>query len=174
MEHVFVHTDGLHRYALRLTGDPQAAEDLVQDSLAKAFKAFDKLRPDTNHRAWMYTIVRNGFISQRRKGDRETPSEDVDVAAPDSDREFEPLVRREDGYRHGFEDEVVHALGGLSENHRTAVVLCDVEGLSYEEIAVVMACPVGTVRSRIHHARKRLRDELATFATTRGYRRANR
>ncbi len=174
MEQVFVHTDGLHRYALRLTRDAQSAEDLVQDSLTKAFKAFDRLRPDTNHRAWVFTILRNSFISQRRKADRETPLEDMDVADPDGLDEVTPLIRRDDGYRHGFEDEVVHALSALSEKHRTAVVLCDVEGMTYEEVAVVMECPVGTVRSRIHHARKRLRDQLTTYATTRGYRRASR
>lgn len=170
VEHVFVHWEGLYRYALRLTGDEHAAEDLVQESLTKAFRAFDRLREDTNYRAWIFTIVRNTFLSRARKSGRELPLEDpvsvVDEKGSDLDHS---LARPDDGWRHGFEDEVLAALGELAESQRTAVVLCDVEGLTYEEISFVLGCPIGTVRSRIHHARRRLRSTLAGYANARGY-----
>jgi RNA polymerase sigma-70 factor (ECF subfamily) len=174
MEHVFVHADGLYRYGLRLCGDEHLAADLVQDCLTRAFDAYGRLRPGTNHRAWAYTILRNGFISRQRKHKREEelPNEElvVDGAAGEPGL---TLVKAADGYRHGFEDEVLAALAALSETQRTAVVLCDVEGMSYEEIAEIMACPVGTVRSRIHHARRRLRELLTDYGRDRGYGRSD-
>ncbi|MCA9514027.1 MAG: sigma-70 family RNA polymerase sigma factor [Myxococcales bacterium] len=167
---VFVHWEGLYRYALRLTGSPDQAEDLVQEALTKAFTAYERLREDTRHRAWVFTILRNTFLSKTRKSGREAPLDDAELV-PDlgADPVDDVVVRAEDGFRHGFEDEVLEALQALPEAHRTAVVLCDVEGLSYDEIAVVLECPIGTVRSRIHHARRRLRQTLAGYATARGY-----
>ena len=167
---VLVHAHGLYRYATRLVREPADAEDLVQETMIKALRAFDRLRPNTNHRAWVFTILRNTWLSRQRKAGREQPLEDPTVL-PDL-RAIHPavqMVRREDGYRHGFDDEVLRALDRLPEPQRTAIVLCDVEGMSYEEIADVMTCPVGTVRSRIHHARRRLREGLSAYARQAGY-----
>ena len=170
MDAVFTHSDALYRYALRLTGDSDVAADLVQDALTRAYDAFDRLRPDTNHRAWAYTIVRNLYLSRLRRAGREAsldePDEIVDEGAVGA---LSALVRRDDGYRHGFEDQVLAALSALPEAQRSAIILCDVEGLRYEDIAGVLGCPVGTVRSRIHHARKRLRLVLSGYARERGY-----
>lgn len=170
VESVVTHADGLYRYALRLTGDEQVAADLVQESLTRAVEAFERLRPDTNHRAWIFTILRNAWISRMRRAGREVelvePELLVDDDAPEA---HEALVRPDDGYRHGFEDQVLRALSRLPEAQRSAILLCDVEGLRYEEIALVMGCPVGTVRSRIHHARRQLRDWLEEYARQRGY-----
>ncbi len=175
LEQVFVHWDGLFRYAMRLTGSADQAEDLVQESLAKAFKAFGRLREGTSHRSWVYTILRNTFLSRVRKQGRELPLEDPGAVVDQGRAPIErAVVRAEDGYRHGFEDEVLAALQALPEGQRTAVVLCDVEGLSYEEIGHVLGCPIGTVRSRIHHARRRLRAALAGYADARGYDHAER
>jgi RNA polymerase sigma-70 factor, ECF subfamily len=170
-----VHTDGLYRYAVRLCGDPEVASDLVQDALTRGFDAFGRLRADTNHRAWIFTILRNTYISRVRRAGREELLEEP-ATVIDIRRSHDPiaaLVRREDGYRHGFEDPVLDALASLPEGQRTAVVLCDIEGLRYEEIAEVLDCPVGTVRSRIHHARKRLRAALGGYAHKRGYGRSD-
>ncbi len=170
MEAVFTHSEALYRYALRLTGDAEVAADLVQDALTKAYDAFDRLRPDTNHRAWAYTIVRNLYISRLRRSGREEPlREPGQIVDLRSASPVAALVRPDDGYRHGFEDQVLAALGALPEAQRSAIILCDVEGLRYEEIAAVLECPVGTVRSRIHHARKRLRSVLSGYARERGY-----
>jgi len=170
MDAVFVHSDGLYRYALRLTADEHAASDLVQDALTKAFDAFERLSPDANHRAWVYTIARNTFISRHRKSGREQELEDPNLLPGDEPDPLSRMARPSDGYRHAFDDDVLGALEELSEPQRTAVVLCDIEGLSYEEIAGIMECPLGTVRSRIHHARKKIRDTLASsgYAQKRG------
>ncbi|MGM0574798.1 MAG: sigma-70 family RNA polymerase sigma factor [Myxococcota bacterium] len=170
LEDVFVHADGLFRYAMRLCGDEDQADDLVQETLTRAFDAFGRCRPGTNHRAWAFTILRNTFFSRCRRAGRETDlPEPEGVADPAGRHPSDGMVRPDDGYLHGFDDRVVEALGHLSETQRTAVVLCDVEGMDYEEIARVMECPVGTVRSRIHHARKRLRKRLAGYARRNGY-----
>lgn len=172
MERVFVHWDAMYRYALRLTGSEAAAQDLVQDAMAKALQNFDKVRPDTNWRAWVFTIVRNHFISGTRKSGRETFVEDADKLPAEPEPPIGAALDALGGdqrFREGFEDEVLHALQTLPESQRTAVVLCDIEGLEYEEIAHILQCPVGTVRSRIHHARKRLKTALAGYAAKRGF-----
>ncbi|MFO0745207.1 MAG: sigma-70 family RNA polymerase sigma factor [Myxococcota bacterium] len=173
MERVFVHWDAMYRYALRLTGTEAAAQDLVQDAMTKALKHFEKVRPDTNWRAWVFTIVRNTFISRMRKSGRESFVEDTDKIAAEPEAPVGAALDALGGdqrFREGFEDEVLHALQVLPESQRTAVVLCDIEGLEYEEIAHILDCPVGTVRSRIHHARKRLKVALAGYAAARGFR----
>lgn len=172
MERVFVHWDAMHRYALRLTASEAEANDLVQDAMTKALQHFDRVRPDTNYRAWVFTIVRNAFVSKVRKTSRETLLEDADLLAADPEPEVGLALAALGGnrFKEGFEDEVLLALQQLPESQRTAVVLCDIEGLDYEGIAHVLDCPVGTVRSRIHHARKRLKAALSGYAKTRGYR----
>jgi RNA polymerase sigma factor (sigma-70 family) len=152
---VFCHVDGLYRYALRLCRDEGLAEDLVQETLLNAYKAFHRVREGSNHRAWVYTILRNAFFSKKRKEKRQPRTE----SSIDLDTIVVPYHRLKPDEA-GFGDDVFQALRNLSEPQRTAVLLCDVEGFSYDEISVVLDCPVGTVRSRIHHARKRLRDEL--------------
>lgn len=175
MERVFVHWDAMYRYAFRLAGTDAEAQDLVQDAMAKALKNFDRVRPDTNWRAWVFTIVRNAFVSRMRKLGRESLTDDADRIASDERSLDRPAGSALDAlggdqrFREGFEDEVLQALQALPESQRTAVVLCDIEGLEYEEIAQVLDCPVGTVRSRIHHARKRLKAALADYARARGF-----
>lgn len=169
MDAVFVHADGLYRYALRLAGDSDAAADLVQETLTRAFDAFGRLRPDTNHRAWAFTILRNVFLSRARHASREELLADPDSVMASHAVASDAESRSSPGSRHQFEDQVLEALEALSEPQRTAVVLCDVEEMSYEEIAQVMGCPIGTVRSRIHHARRQLREMLASHAKEKGY-----
>jgi len=171
MERVFVHWDGMYRYALRLTGNESEAHDLVQEAMAKALQHFDRVRPDTNYRAWVFTIVRNAFVSRLRKGDRLSLVEDIDVHAAEPEAPVGSVMELlgTGKFKEGFEDEVLAALQDLPEAQRTAVVLCDIEGLDYEAIAHVLDCPVGTVRSRIHHARRRLKQALVGYARTRGF-----
>ena len=177
MDRVFSHWEGMYRFALRLSGSEAEAQDLVQEAMAKALQHFERMPVDTHWRAWAYTIVRNAFVSKARKSGREALLEDADLLpssthasmADTASATLAANVPALEAFRAGFEDEVLAALMTLPEGHRTAVVLCDIEGLDYEEIAHVLDCPVGTVRSRIHHARKRLREALATYATQRGY-----
>ena len=174
LENVYVHVEGLYRYAMRLERDPSRAEDLVQESMTKAFKAFDRLPENSNYRAWAYTIVRNTFISRRRQSGRlELVADAGELVDASYEDPVEALARRSEGHRQAFEDEVLAALDALPSKQRSVVVLCDVEGLSYEEISGVVGCPVGTVRSRIHHGRRRLRAILAGYARSKGYGRSN-
>lgn len=155
------HSDGLYRYALKLTRNSQEAEDLVQETFLKAYRHYSKTRADSNHRAWIYTILRNQFISQKRKPIRELPLEHRPDGIVDASERVIPFQGE---WRQNVSDEILEALDSLGELHRSVIVLCDIEGLTYEEIAHVMSCPIGTVRSRIFHARKQLRQHLQAYA----------
>lgn len=143
---------GLFRTACRLTRNVTDAEDLVQETMLRAFRAFDRYEPGTNIRAWLYTILhrvhQDGLRRLRRApGFSELPDEGPAVPPPQAALE------------RGGED-LVRALEDLPEPFRTAVVLRDVEELRYEEIARALAIPVGTVMSRIHRGRAWLRERL--------------
>lgn len=176
MRDVFVHWEAAHRFALRLSGNDAEAADVLQEALTKAFESFDRTREGTRWRPWLFTIVRNTFISRLRKGARESLLEDGPAglreprAEPDGG-ELAPIDWRTlQGAGDAFEDEILRALLDLPEAQRCAVILCDIEGLDYDTIAEIVDCPVGTVRSRIHHARRRLRKALAVYANTKRYR----
>ena len=156
---VLVHSEGLYRYALRLTRNEAEAEDLVQEALLKAYRAYGRTRADSNHRAWVFTILRNEFISRGRRAGRE-----IAVAETDHHVDTAPQLAFADRWEDRMSDEVMFALDQLGELHRSVIVLCDIEGLSYQEISQVLACPIGTVRSRIFHARRQLREQLKVYA----------
>ena len=171
-EVALVHLDALYRGALRLTRNRAQAEDLVQEALARGFRSFAQFRAGTNCRAWLFTILRNVFLNQLRR-ERETPHEveffearvpedldDARPAAPTPEEEFLQTVV------HG---DVDRALQSLPEQFREAVVLCDIEGFSYREIAEALECPIGTVMSRLSRGRRLLRHALDGFARERGY-----
>ncbi|MGH7583375.1 MAG: sigma-70 family RNA polymerase sigma factor, partial [Gemmatimonadales bacterium] len=160
------HLDTLYRVALRLTGDPAAAEDLVQDTMLRALRAWASFRPGSNARAWLVTILRNQFIngwrSRKRQPtnvDMEAIPEPADVNDPDPEgRFFSELV----------DDEVLQAVDELPEDFRSVLVLSDMEGLPYAEIANALAIPVGTVKSRLFRARRILQGRLRRYAESTG------
>jgi RNA polymerase sigma-70 factor (ECF subfamily) len=171
---VLSHLDTLYSVACRLTKNPLEAEDLVQDALLKAIRARDQYQPGTNLKAWLFKILTNTFINKFRRGGLER----VVLEGPDAD----PLV---DGWvsaasmralrdpetqalRPIVEREIRQALDELPEEFRLAVVLSDVEELSYKEIADVMDCPVGTVMSRLHRGRRLLQKKLYDHAVLLG------
>src|ERR1700690_4623026 len=171
-----VHTDALFGAAYRLTRNPRDAEDLVQDSLLRAYRFWDSFQRDSNCKAWLLRIVTNTFINeyQRRKRSREV----LDAATAEQDATDGVLVHADAHDRQSPErallnssvsDDVQRALDGLPDDFRTAVILCDMQGLSYKEIADIMGCPVGTVMSRLFRGRKLLAAALRDFAIAEGY-----
>src|SRR5215471_1316923 len=171
-----VHIDALFGAAYRLTRNARDAEDLVQDSLLRAYRFWESFEQDSNCKAWLLRIVTNTFINeyQRRKRSREV----LDAASAEQDATDGVLMHADATDRQSPEsalldrsvsDDVQRALEGLPEDFRTAVVLCDVQGLSYKEIADIMGTPVGTVMSRLFRGRKLLASALREFAISEGY-----
>lgn len=164
------HLDTVYRVALRLAGDASRAEDLVQETMLKAFRAWASFRPGSNARAWLLTILRNTFINEYRRRRREPIAMDLDAAesfaidrtAADADPEGEFFAQIVD-------TRVLEAVDHLPPDFREVLVLSDMEGLSYAEIAQSLAIPVGTVKSRLFRARRQLQGELYEHAVAMGY-----
>jgi RNA polymerase sigma-70 factor (ECF subfamily) len=169
-DEALAHLDTLYNVALRLTGNAQDAEDLVQDTVTKAYRAWDAYEAGTNCRAWLVTIMRNTFINQFRRRSRQ-PSQ-VQYEAVQDISVFEQVKERDpEGsfFHHIVDDEVKRAIQELPEEFRMPVVLSDVEGLSYAEIAEILGLPVGTVKSRLFRGRRRLQRRLYEYAMEMGY-----
>ena len=166
--------DALYSAALRYTRNPSDAEDLVQETYAKAYEKFHQFEPGTNLKAWLYRILSNTYINSYRRRQRRPAEVSADAG---EDRSFS-LYDRIAGATHEpaevevlsrlTDDEVKQALAELPETFRMAVYLADVEGFRYAEIAEIMGTPVGTVMSRLHRGRARLHEALYTYARERG------
>ncbi|MGE4602843.1 MAG: sigma-70 family RNA polymerase sigma factor [Planctomycetota bacterium] len=169
------HVDDVFRFALGLTRNRAQAEDLVQDTFLKAFKAFDRFRAGSNAKSWLFRICKNHFIDlYREKARRPHHSSAVEELAVDSPRRSIEVFERdgienEETFLDLFGDEVNRYLLELPEPFRRAVLLCDLEGLSYEEISEVLDVPIGTVRSRISRGRAFLKERLVNYAHELGY-----
>ena len=166
--------DQLYGAAWRMTGNTVDAEDLVQDTYARAFAAFHQFTPGTNLKAWLFRILTNTYISAYRKKKRQP------LQGGSDDLEDWQLTRASANQSEGLrsaevealdkltDTEVVDAMQELPDDFRTAVYLADVEGFAYKEIADIMGTPIGTVMSRLHRGRKLLRDSLGSYAAERG------
>jgi RNA polymerase sigma-70 factor (ECF subfamily) len=167
--------DSLYGAALRMTRNPQDAEDLVQETMLRAYRAFDRFEPGTNLKAWLFRILTNAYINTYRKKQREpqkVSSDDVeefdlyrelknhdpDYAATPESIVLDSLV----------DSDITEAIDDLPEQFRLAVILSDVEGFSYAEMAEIMDVPMGTVMSRLHRGRKALQKRLWDIARDRG------
>jgi RNA polymerase sigma-70 factor (ECF subfamily) len=171
-EVALVHLDALYRSALRLTQNRAEAEEVVQETCLRAFKSFHRFNPGTNCRAWLFTILRNAFLNRVRDGGREvlegesTVWESAVVSATETRAGENP---EEEFFQTVLHGDVDRALKALPLVFRETVVLADLEGLSYREIAEVIGCPTGTVMSRLSRGRRLLRRALAGFAREHGY-----
>ncbi|HTR98879.1 MAG TPA: sigma-70 family RNA polymerase sigma factor [Bacteroidota bacterium] len=166
------HTDLLYNYALRMTNNPADADDLVQETYLKAYRFWDSYEQGTNIRAWLFRILKNSYINRYRREVREPDTVEYDdvksMYAARGDAPGEGNDVQESMFGHLLDDEITGAIASLPDEFRTVVILCDIEGLTYEEVAAFMECPLGTVRSRLHRGRKLLRGKLAAYARSRG------
>ncbi len=164
------HLDAVYRFARSLTQDRERAEDLAQEAMLKAYRAWHQYEPGTNARAWLLTIVRNTFINQYRRRQHEGTS--MDLAEMESYTAF-PELQQTDPEARFFDrivdEEVLRAIEELPEEFREVVVLSDIEDLSYAEIAELLAVPIGTVKSRLFRARQVLQRKLYEYAVEMGY-----
>jgi RNA polymerase sigma-70 factor (ECF subfamily) len=167
------HFQALYRVARRLVGDPEGARDLVQETYLRAYRFFHRFEPGTNAKAWLLTILRHTFINAYRKtgGRRQVawPTVEPWYAADVLPVLGGEVVASAATLRHVVQDEVMAALEALPEAFRRVVVLADLADLSYQEIAVVLGCPIGTVMSRLCRGRQQLRQRLEPFARQAGY-----
>ncbi|QQS37317.1 MAG: sigma-70 family RNA polymerase sigma factor [Ignavibacteriales bacterium] len=167
------HMDALYNFALRMTGDSDDADDLVQETYLKAFRFYDKFEKGTNCKAWLFRILRNTYINKYRKTKNEPDKVDYDEIENFYENIKTPTANdshlEKDIYDKLLDDELSNAIASLPEDFRTVIILCDIEGFSYEEIADFVDVPVGTVRSRLHRARKMMFTKLHKYAVERGY-----
>ncbi len=164
------HLDTLYRVALRLTGDAAMAEDLVQDTMLKAYRSWQQYRPGTNAKGWLLTILRNTFINAYRRRKLEPVAMDLEVAEPHAvDRAIEDADPEGNFFAQIIDQKVIEAIDALPEDFREVLVLSDIEGLSYAEIAEAVHAPIGTIKSRLFRARRQLQRTLYAHAVEMGY-----
>ncbi|MEM8968947.1 MAG: sigma-70 family RNA polymerase sigma factor [Bacteroidota bacterium] len=165
--------DSMYNFAYRLTFDEDDAKDLVQETYLKAFRFIDSFQRGTNAKAWLFRILKNSFINDFRKKSKEPSKVDYQEVetyynSEDVDASITTDLRVE-AVQDMIGDEVSNALNSLAVDFRTVIILCDLEGFTYEEMAKILDIPIGTVRSRLHRARNLLKDKLRSYAESMGY-----
>jgi RNA polymerase sigma factor (sigma-70 family) len=170
--------DALYNFAFRLTLDEDDANDLVQETYLKAYRFFDYFEQGTNAKAWLFRILKNSFINDFRRKSKQPAKVDYseiegyynsEEVESDADAGGSTTDMRAQVTQELIGDEVARALNSLPIDFRTVIILCDLEGFTYEEMAKILDIPIGTVRSRLHRARQSLKDKLGRYARSMGY-----
>lgn len=167
------HINSMYNFGFRLTLDPDDAKDLVQDTYLKAYRFIESFQKGTNAKAWLFRILKNSFINDYRKKTKEPSKVDYQEVetyynSEDVNRQITPDLRVE-SLKDMIGDEISNALNSLDVDFRTVIILCDLEGFKYEEMAKILDIPIGTVRSRLHRARNLLKEKLSEYAKSMGY-----
>jgi RNA polymerase sigma-70 factor (ECF subfamily) len=171
------HLDAVYRFALRLSGNPDRAEDLVQETFLRAYRSWGQYERGTAAKSWLFTICRNVFLRRVERSQRhdEIVREHVDRTGPGLDP-INPVWASVEGvdpegefFASIVDERIIEAIDALPDEYRTAVVLSDVEGLPYAEIAELLDVPVGTVKSRLFRGRRQLQKVLYDYAVEMGY-----
>lgn len=172
-EEFMPHMDSLYNFAYKLMLDEDDANDLVQDTYLKAFRFIDSFQKGTNAKAWLFRILKNSFINDYRKKSKQPTKVDYQEVEnfynSDSVNKQITTDLRVDAVKDHMGDEIANALNSLDVDFRTVIILCDLEGFKYDEMAEILDIPVGTVRSRLHRARNLLKDKLREYAAKMGY-----
>ncbi len=167
------HINSMYNFAYRLTLDQDDSKDLVQDTYLKAYRFIDSFQQGTNAKAWLFRILKNSFINDYRKKSKEPSKVDYQEVesyynSEEVDRQITPDLRVE-ALKDMIGDEISNALNSLDVDFRTVIILCDLEGFKYDEMAKILDIPIGTVRSRLHRARNLLKEKLSEYAKQMGY-----
>ena len=173
-DHEFMpHVDSMYNFGYRLTFDEDDAKDLVQDTYLKAFRFINSFERGTNAKAWLFRILKNSFINEFRKKSKQPTKVDYNEVESyyNSDKVDANITTdlRVETVQHMIGDEISGALNAIPVDFRTVIILSDLEGFTYEEMAKILDIPIGTVRSRLHRARNMLREKLAGYAQQMGY-----
>ncbi|AFL83096.1 RNA polymerase, sigma subunit, ECF family [Belliella baltica DSM 15883] len=167
------HIDSMYNFGYRLTFDEDDAKDLVQDTYLKAYRFINSFEQGTNAKAWLFRILKNSFINDYRKKSKQPAIVDYQEVETyyNSDHVDYGITSdlRVDSVKDMLGDEISNALNSLAVDFRTVIILCDLEGFTYEEMAKILDIPIGTVRSRLHRARNLLKEKLRSYAQNMGY-----
>ncbi len=169
------HIDALYNFAYKLTHNEDEAKDLLQDTCMKAFRFINSFERGTNAKAWLFRILKNSFINDYRKKSKNpgmVDYQEVETYYSSDGGEIEtqstPDLRSET-VKGMLGDEITNALNSMAVDFRTVIILCDLEGFKYDEMSKILDIPIGTVRSRLHRARNILKEKLAAYAASMGY-----
>ncbi len=173
-EELMPQIDALYNFAYHLTYNEDDANDLVQDTYLKAYRFIASYEVGTNAKAWLFKILKNGFINNYRKKTKRPTKVDyeevVNYHAEEDDTQYSSYMDlREEIFQGMMGDEITTAINSLEIPFRTVILLCDVEGFKYDEISKILDVPIGTVRSRLHRARNMLKEKLKEYAESLGY-----
>ncbi|MGB0430721.1 MAG: sigma-70 family RNA polymerase sigma factor [Bacteroidia bacterium] len=165
------HMDSLYNFGYYLASNEDVAKDLLQETFMKAYRFIEYFQVGTNSKAWLIRIMKNNFINDYRKKSKAPYKVDIDDVNQKDDIEDDhvELDMRQEVFGNLIGDEIMNAVNALPVDYRLIILLCDIEGFKYDEIAKIIDVPIGTVRSRLHRARNLLKEQLKAYAKEKGF-----
>lgn len=166
------HMDSLYNFGYYLSNNEEMSKDLLQETYLKAYRFIEYFQIGTNAKAWLLRIMKNSFINEYRKKSKAPNKVDIDDINQKDDIDDDhhvALDMRQEVFSNLIGDEITHAVNALPIDYRLIILLCDIEGFKYEEIAKIIDVPIGTVRSRLHRARNLLKEKLKDYAKEKGF-----